>query len=262
MTKEEFEKGEDIAERRRWEEALRNPSSWRPLPTGFADRVIAAMSGERHVGPRPSIPTHFLGHRMRRMPRWALLAASLMLMAGFVFAAAVVVDAVIAKDGDGEAMVGCADPNAPEATDGSGAFVVPETGGTRSVASTAISDVPSVPSAASVPSTDLGNQQPTTDNQQPTTENQLNGGKAMNIKQKAALAAAAVTVAGVALPAAGVASATSGAMASFSSFVASRAQTASTLEDGFHSFVAQTIETDTLPQFNSRQPRGMRIVIQ
>ena len=85
----------------------------------------------------------------------------------------------------------------------------------------------------------------------------------MNIKQKAALTAVAVAVAGLAPPAAaGVASATSSAMASFSSFVASRAQTALTLEDGFHSFVSQTIETDTLPQFNSRQPRGMRIVIQ
>ena len=84
----------------------------------------------------------------------------------------------------------------------------------------------------------------------------------MNIKQKVSLAAAAVTVAGLAPPAAaGVASATSSAMASFSSFVANSAQAPTALEGGFHSFVSQSVVTDTLQQFNSREPRGTKIIL-
>ena len=81
MTKEEFKRGEDVAERRRWEAALRDPAYWQPLPSGFADRAIAAIAAEGRMCRRPIFS---------RMPRWALLAASLVLMAGFVFAAVVV----------------------------------------------------------------------------------------------------------------------------------------------------------------------------
>ena len=73
------------------------------------------------------------------MPKWALIAASLVAMAGFVFATAVVVNAVLAKDGEdgdnGEAMVGRVVPNAPDSQEGIDAFVVSETGGPSRVVS-------------------------------------------------------------------------------------------------------------------------------
>ena len=226
--------------------ALKEPAAACSLPGDFTGRFVRHMNGA---------PTR------SRLPRWLKLAACFaLLLSGAAFAVTVVVDAVTAKGNGGEEMVGSVVPNSPDAHILNGAPIASEMGGTRSVAS---SEVQAAPSVSSVPSTD--NRQTTVGNQRLSSDNQPESEKGktkMNLKQKAALAAAAVTVAGVALPAAGVASATSGAMASFSSFVASRAQTASTLENGFHSFVAQTIETDTLPQFNSRQPRGMRIVIQ
>ena len=211
--------------------------------------------------PSPSPMSH------KGIPRWALMAASLVAMVGLAFATTVVVEIIPPwrsaplplSQGESElsdsfshggiAEVGTVS-NSP--SDAGMVSSSPSEAGTFSGSPSKIEGVAERP----------GEYEQTTTDHLLSANSRLNGGKAMNIKQKAALAAAAVTVAGVALPAAGVASATSGAMASFSSFVASRAQTASTLEDGFHSFVAQTIETDTLPQFNSRQPRGMRIVIQ
>ena len=84
----------------------------------------------------------------------------------------------------------------------------------------------------------------------------------MNVKQKAKAVLASVAVAAGLVPpvSAGVSSASSATMASFSSFAANRSQTQSALAGGFHSFVSQTIETDTLPKFNSSEPRGMRII--
>jgi len=163
-----------------------------------------------------------LGAKLKK-PAVALIAAGLMLL-GATAAVLVGVDALVAS----------------------------EMGGTRSGAS---SEIPSDENPS------------TTDGQQPTFSNQLEsqeqqGEKTMNIKQKAALTAAAVAVAGLAPPAAaGVTSATSSAMASFSSFVANSAQTPTSLEGGFHSFVSQSVDTDTLPQFNSREPRGTKIIL-
>lgn len=84
----------------------------------------------------------------------------------------------------------------------------------------------------------------------------------MNIHQKAKAAlASAVVMASLAPPvSAGVSSASSATMASFSSFATHSARTPSALAEEFHSFVSQTIETDTLPKFNSSEPHGMRII--
>ena len=150
------------------------------LPSNFADRVLAEIVAGNMARKR----SFFV-----RMPRWALIAASLVAMAGFVFAATVVVDAVIAKDDDSEAMEGRAGDNAPpttEGTDGSDALAASETGGTRSVAS---SEVPETPSVSYVPSTD--NQQPSINNQ---IENEKGESK-VNIKKKAAAALTAATMA-------------------------------------------------------------------
>ena len=145
------------------------------LPCGFADRVIAAVALEGVSHRKPIFV---------RIPRWALIAASLVLMAGFVFAATVVVDAVTAKDDDSEAMVGRVAPNAPDLSTLNDALTASETGGTRSGAS----DMGGTRFVASVPST------PT---QQSTTDNQLKGEKTMT-KRKAA--AAALTAAMAAAP--------------------------------------------------------------
>ena len=83
----------------------------------------------------------------------------------------------------------------------------------------------------------------------------------IDIKKKAALAAAAATAVGIAPPAcAGLTSATSATMASFSSFAAHGGMSQPALTESFHSFVSQTVETGTLPKFNSSEPRGMQII--
>ena len=147
------------------------------LSGGFADRLVAECRR-----PQP-------WWQNVTPSKWALVAASLVAMAGFVFAATVVVEAITAKDDDSEAMVGRVDPNAPQATEG-------VDGGAASV-------VPAEASAiADVPSTD--NQPPTTDNQLPSYNDQLENGKgerAMNIKQKAATALAVATLAATTLAA-------------------------------------------------------------
>ena len=53
------------------------------LPDGFADRVVAEMAAKRLVRRRAFFS---------RMPRWALIAASLVVIVGFVFAATVVIE--------------------------------------------------------------------------------------------------------------------------------------------------------------------------
>ena len=67
------------------------------LPDGFADRVAAEMAAERIARRRT-----FLA----RVPRWALIAASLVAMVGFVFAAMVVMDVVLSEDFTDEAADG------------------------------------------------------------------------------------------------------------------------------------------------------------
>ncbi|MBR3221826.1 MAG: RNA polymerase sigma factor [Kiritimatiellae bacterium] len=104
---------------------------------------------------------------------------------------------------------------------------------------------------------------PSADCQHTSTNCQLKGEQELNIKQKTVLASAVVTAVCLApqTASAGVASATSGTMASFNSFVTSSAQTPSTLEDGFSSFVSQTVETDKLQRFNSFGQRGAMIIL-
>ena len=103
------------------------------LPSGFADNVIEmiALEGARR---KPFFA---------RVPRWALIAASLVAMAGFVFAAAVVVDEMrgaaatnqddisvnqdggaVNPDADGGEMVGRVVLNAPDSPD---AYQLPTT---------------------------------------------------------------------------------------------------------------------------------------
>ena len=132
------------------------------LPSGFADNVIAmiALEGAKR---KPFFA---------RVPRWALIAASLVAMAGFVFAAAVVVDemrgaAATNQDADTDVE----EPNAVEVTE------------------------------AAVASSPTANYQlPTTNYQLPTPNYQLepNQGETTMTRRKAA--AAALTAAMAAAP--------------------------------------------------------------
>lgn len=71
------------AEHQRWFKALNSPEAPRhSLPSDFADRLAAAVVANSAT--RRSL--------FKRLPRWALIAASLALMAGFVFAAATVAE--------------------------------------------------------------------------------------------------------------------------------------------------------------------------
>ena len=162
MTREEFEKGEDCAERRRWEAALRDSSRWRPLPPDFVARALAVMATVGGTRKKPIFS---------RMPRWALLAASLAIMIGFVFAATVVI-------------VG-------------GGSTAKEAEGTRTTEGTlpeaempiAISD------AASAVAAIFDGNPPSSICQQPSGAEQLEGEAEMTIKQKAATVFTAATLA-------------------------------------------------------------------
>ena len=71
------------AEHQRWFKAVNSPEEPRhSLPPDFADRLAAAVVANSAMR-RPLF---------KRLPRWALIAASLVLMAGFVFAAATVAE--------------------------------------------------------------------------------------------------------------------------------------------------------------------------
>ena len=71
------------AEHQRWFKALNSPEvPCHSLPPDFADRLAAAVVANSAM--RRSL--------FKRLPRWALIAASLALMAGFVFAAATVAE--------------------------------------------------------------------------------------------------------------------------------------------------------------------------
>ena len=139
------------------------------LPDGFADRLAASVRARQSVR---------RGWRRLALPKWALIAASVAVMAGFVFAATVVVDAVVGEESGEET----------KATEGT---IGTEGTSTDSETPALVSDVveaPFVPSVASVPSTEP-------DNQQPTTDGQLKGESKMNIKHRAAAALAAATLA-------------------------------------------------------------------
>ena len=146
------------------------------LPCGFADRVIAAVALEGVSHRKPIFV---------RIPRWALIAASLALMAGFVFAATVVVDAVIANGDDSKRTE---ETQTTEGADGGAAPAVS-------------TDVPYVSDVASVPSSSSAENQQTITTQQSTTDNQLKGENAMT-KRKAAAAALTAAIAAAPLAAA------------------------------------------------------------
>ncbi|MBR2839387.1 MAG: zf-HC2 domain-containing protein [Kiritimatiellae bacterium] len=132
------------AEHMRWFRIFNDPATMRRLPPDFADR-LAAAAHVSHSG------------FWFRIPRWLKRAACFALfLSGVAFAATVMVDAIIAKDG--EATVGRAVPSAPEATGGVDGSAAP-------VASAAMSDVPHVSGVASGPS----NENP------PSAKNQLEG---------------------------------------------------------------------------------------
>ena len=144
--------------------ALNHYDGLEHLSGDFADRLVAECRR-----PQP-------WWQNITMPKWAIVAASIVIMAGFVFAATVAVDAVVGNAGDGE---GTKETQATEGTGGSGTPAAPDE---------AVSDVPCVPDVASVPSADP-------DNQQPTTDNQFKGETKMTIKHRAAAALAAATLA-------------------------------------------------------------------
>ena len=137
------------------------------LPSNFADRVLAEIVAGNMARKR----SFFV-----RMPRWALIAASLVLMAGFVFAATVVVDAVIANGDDSKRTE---ETQTTEGADGGAAPAVS-------------TDVPYVSDVASVPSTEPGNQQPSSDNQFENEKGETEM-KQINGTMKAAALALAVT---------------------------------------------------------------------
>ena len=124
------------------------------LPNGFADRLVAEC---RSQPKRSFLPT---------LPRWALIAASLAIVAGFVFAAATVGRAVLNASND------------------------------------TIDDVPVPSSDSQLPSTI--SQLPSTISQLPSTNYQLqtNQGEATMTKKKAAAAALASAMAAAPLTAA------------------------------------------------------------
>ena len=84
------------AEHSRWFRAMNDTAAEppHPLPADFAERLVAAVlaNDSAHMSQR--------GWRWLSIPKWALIAASLALMAGFVFAATVVGRAIVhAADG-------------------------------------------------------------------------------------------------------------------------------------------------------------------
>ena len=135
-------------------------SHLRSPPADFADRVVREVAARRAAR---------RGWRRFALPRWALIAASIAVMAGFVFAASVAVEAVF---GGGDASEGTEGTEGTERTVGSDAQM-------------ASPEVASVPSTSSDPSTIPSTQ--TTDNQHETSQK----GETLMSKVKAATAALA-----------------------------------------------------------------------
>ena len=131
-----FEEIED----RRHAAALNDVAFRKPVPQSLVEKVMAIGNNR--------LPVH------RQIPRWALLAASLVLMAGFVFAATVVVDAISTKEDNSEETVGRVAPNAPDSFTMNDALAASETGGTRAVASAATVDFMRHPNRSSSVTTD------------------------------------------------------------------------------------------------------------
>ena len=147
---------------------LRQPSA------DFADRLAESVRNRR--GARR-------GWRRLALPRWALIAASVAAMAGFVFAASVAVEAVFRGDeaGEGEGIEGMEGIEAMKAMGGA------EATGEE------VADV-----AATIPSAPSGSSTQTTDNQHETNQK----GETLMSKVKAATAALAAAITAAPLAAA------------------------------------------------------------
>ena len=148
---------------------LRQPSA------DFADRLAESVRNRRGVR---------RGWRRLALPRWALIAASVAAMAGFVFAASVAVDAVFGggdEAGEGEGIEGMEGIEAMKAMGGA------EATGEE------VADV-----AATIPSAPSGSSTQTTDNQQETNQK----GETLMSKVKAATAALAAAITAAPLAAA------------------------------------------------------------
>ena len=141
------------------------------LPSGFADNVIAmiALEGARR---KPFFA---------RVPRWALIAASLVAMAGFVFAAAVGIRGAAAANQDADA--GGEGPNALEVT---GSAAVSSVDAAIASSDPVVSFVPVVPSVDSVPTTNY--------------QLETNQGATTMIRKKAAAAALTAAIMAGATP--------------------------------------------------------------
>ena len=105
------------------------------LPDGFADRLAASVHARQ---------TTRRGWRRLSLPRWALIAASLVVVAGFVFASVKLIMENVELDGGGEAV----EMDGAKATEGTEATAVEVAGGAEIVP-----NVPSVPYGSSLPST-------------------------------------------------------------------------------------------------------------
>ena len=159
------------------------------LSEDFVNKAIECF----RTAPVPSPMRH------RSIPRLALIAASLVLMAGFVFAATVVVDAVMAKDSGGEGTERRVVPNAQESAGSDGSILQKGTKATEETETTATAseaDSPTVPKVPLVSSTSTSStdKQPTFSNSQ--SENKQGATKMKN-QIRTALITAAVTLASV-----------------------------------------------------------------
>lgn len=230
------------AEHARWFRAMNDTAAEppHPLPTDFADRLVAAVlaKGTAH--------TSFI--RRFRIPRWLKRAACFaLLLSGVAFAATVVVDAVMEKEDNSEVTVGRVAPNVSEA--------IEETEeSTALAASAALSAAPYAPEVALDPSAD--HKVLTTDCQLPTRkgETTMNKGRAATAVLSAAIVATAVPAFSAAL--------TDG--------TSSREQTIDLVardrthaDAGFDMFLARDrdIKEGTLAKFRSDVPRGTIMVL-
>ena len=153
------------AEHSRWFRAMNDVAAEPPhlLPADFAERLVAAVlvNGSAHMSRR--------GWRWLSIPKWALIAASLALMAGFVFAATAVVGGLRGADAANQDVA----DNGGEVVGRSDLIAMNSEAGATAA--------PSVPSVASAPSISS------------TSSNQ--GEKNMTMRKKAAVALAAALTA-------------------------------------------------------------------
>ena len=150
--------------------ALNSTNGRLHLPEGFADRLVEECRSR-------SKRSFFLA-----LPRWALIAASLAILAGFVFAATVVIDAVTAATDDG----------------GHGAAVLPDTFEASSAESSRRAVAPRLPLSDNLDETaTITYQLPSTNYQLSTNQrgSAMTGENAVMAALMAAMAATPLTAA-------------------------------------------------------------------